>query len=323
MPANINSTMYVNEAPWHKRGARLDQPATAAEAITAGGMDWEVQLQPLYTGDGRTVPVKDRRVVCRTDRLDQADGGQLGVVGRNFTPLQNREAFGFLDPVVGEGAAIYHTAGSLRGGRQIWLLAKLPGEVRVVNDDVAEKFVLLSNSHDGTSAVRVGITPIRVVCQNSLNLAIRGMGGLSIRHQPDVLVRVKEAWRLLGFVHQAFETAGGVMQRMATVPMLNNRLDEYFNAVMPTPADDDELRIKVQARHGRFTDLFETGDGNNIAGTRGSLWAAYNAITQWVDRESYTVRQKEPLRSIWFGDGARLKMRAFDIAAEWSTSASN
>jgi hypothetical protein len=120
MPAEIDSMMYVGETPWHRLGTRLDNPATAEEAMRAAGLGWEVQLQPLYTGPERMVKVRDRYAVCRTDRLDQADGGQLGVVGRDFTPLQNREAFSFLDPVVGDGGAIYHTAGSLRGGRRVW-----------------------------------------------------------------------------------------------------------------------------------------------------------------------------------------------------------
>jgi phage/plasmid-like protein (TIGR03299 family) len=316
MPANIDTMMFVHETPWHKQGTRLANPATAEEAIVGAAMGWEVQLQPIYTGPERNIRVKDRHAVCRTDRLDQPDGGQLGVVGRDYTPLQNREAFDFLDPVVGQGAAVYHTAGSLRGGRQIWLLAKLPGEIRVIGDDIAEKYVLLSNSHDGTSAVRAGITPIRVVCQNTLNLAIRGMGGLSIRHFPDVAVRVREAWKLLGIVNEAFGTAGAVMQQMAKVPMTTDKVAAYFERVMPLPTDDDDLFAKVQQRHHRLKELFETGIGTDLPGVRGTTWAAYNAVTQWVDRESYTRRHKEPLRSIWFGDGARLKERAYDIAAE-------
>jgi len=157
MPAEIDTMMYVNEVPWHRLGKRLENPATATEAIDAAGLGWDVQLQPLYTGPDRAVKVKDRFAVCRIDRLDHADGGQLGIVGRDYTPLQNREAFNFLDPLVGENAAIYHTAGSLRDGRRVWMLAKLPGEIRVIGDDIAEKYLLLSNSHDGGSSVRIGL----------------------------------------------------------------------------------------------------------------------------------------------------------------------
>lgn len=318
MPAEIDSMAFVGQVPWHRLGTKLESPATAAEAMAAAGMGWDVQLQPLYTGPDRTVKIRDRFAVCRADRLEQADGGQLGVVGRNFTPLQNREAFTFLDPLVGEGAAIYHTAGSLRGGRRIWMLAKLPGEIRVIGDDIAEKFILLSNSHDGTAAVRIGLTPIRVVCMNTLNLALSGMAGLTIRHHSDVVQRVRQAHELLGLVNSAMDTAGQIMQAMARTPLDGGRMRDYFQQVMPVPAEDDlEQRAKIQQRHGRLAELFETGIGTDLPGVRGTLWAAYNAVTEWTDRESYTARNREPLNSIWFGDGERLKRSAFDVATRF------
>ncbi len=313
MPANVETMMYTGEIPWHRLGTKLDNPATAEQAIIHAGLDWEVQKQPLYTGYERNVRIKDRFAICRTDRLDQMDGGQLGIVGGDYEPLQNREAFDFLDPVVGEGGAVYHTAGSLRSGRQIWMLAKLPGEIRVAGDDITEKYLLLSNSHDGTSAVRIGFTPIRVVCQNTLNLAVRNLQGLTIRHYADVAIRVREAHRLMGIVTTEFARSGQVMQKMAHIPMTGDRLACYFGKVMPVP-EDESLINKVIQRHDRFIELFETGDGNSLPGVRGSLWAAYNAITQWADRESYTKRNKEPLRSIWFGEAARLKERAYTEA---------
>jgi phage/plasmid-like protein (TIGR03299 family) len=317
MPANIESMAFSGQVPWHRLGTRLDNPATAREAITAAGLAWEVQKQPLYTGPERNVRVIDRYVVCRTDRLEQSDGGQLGVVGSDYEPLQNHEAFSFLDPVVGENAANYHTMGSLRGGRQIWLLAKLPGEIRVTSQDVTEKYILLSNSHDGTSAVRIGLTPIRVVCQNTLNLALRGMGGVTIRHHAEVASRVKEAHRLIGIVNKAYDTVGLTMQGMVKIPMTGEKPYEYFRAVLPLPEEkEDIVHDRVKEKQKRLAELFETGIGNSLPEVRGSLWAAYNAVTQWVDRESYTARNKEPLKSIWFGEGAGIKQRAFDNAKE-------
>lgn len=325
MPANLETMMYTGEVPWHRQGTKLDNPATAEQAITAAGLNWDVQIQPLYTGVDRNIRIKDRHAICRVDRLDQPDGGQLAVVGGDYTPLQNREAFQFLDPVVGEGGAVYHTAGSLRAGRQVWMLAKLPGEIRVAGEDVTEKYILLSNSHDGSSAVRIGLTPIRVVCQNTLNLALQGMAGegLTIRHYPDVATRVREAHRLLGIVNEQFERAGQIMVHMARVQMTGEMLPQYIESVMPLPTDDEVARQKTIQRHNRLKDLFETGDGNRLPGVASSLWAAYNAVTQWVDRESYTARLKEPIKSIWFGDGARLKQTAFDAAARMATPSLN
>lgn len=319
MLAHSQPMTRVEEIPWRRSGVRLENPATAAEAITAAGLDWEVQKQPLFTGPERQVRVRDRYAVCRTDRLGEADGGQLGVVGRDYQPLQNREAFAFLDPVVGEGAAVYHTVGSLRGGRQLWLLAKLPGEIVVAGNDVTEKYLLLSNSHDGSTAVRIGFTPIRVVCQNTLNLALRGMGGLAIRHHADVLARVRDAHRVLAIAADAYGRIGETMRAMAGVPMTGGRLEAYLDGLLPLP-EDERLRAGAEQRRGRLAELFETGEGNALPGVRGTLWAAYNAVTQWVDRESYTRRQKEPLRTIWFGPGAALKGRAYTLAETLAAS---
>lgn len=324
MPAQIDSMFYIGETPWHRLGKRLNQPATAAEAMVAAGLDWQVIKTPLYfAGPHADVKVKDRHVVCRTDRLDTKDGGQLAVVGGDFTPLQNSEAFNFLDPVVGEGGAVYHTAGALRGGRRVWMLAKLPGEIRVVGDDVAEKYILLSNAHDGTQAVRVGFTPIRVVCQNTLNLALRGMAGVSIRHDPNVTKQVQQAHKLLGIISDGFDQAGRIMQATARTPMTDQRIRDYFERVLPLTSEDDLVRERVAQRHNRWVELFEVGDGNQMPGARGTLWAAYNGITQWVDRESYTTRNREPLNTIWFGEGERLKRRAFDVASAMAGASLN
>ena len=174
--------MYVGEVPWHRLGTKLDQPATAREAITAAGLDYRVELKPLKTDDGNDVPT--RKATVRTD-TNQV----LGVVGNGYVPVQNFQAFGFLDAVVADGGLRYHTAGALGRGEKIWMLAKLPGQIQVKNSaDIVDKFLLLSNAHDGSAALRVYFTPIRVVCQNTLSLAERRSQGqgVSILHKGDL-----------------------------------------------------------------------------------------------------------------------------------------
>ena len=179
------SMFYVDRPPWHGLGRRLAEPATAEEAIQGAKLDWEVAKVPLYAaGNARMFPVDGKFGIVRKDKWDSDDCKVLGVVSQQYTPLQNREAFTFFDPIVGDGAAIcYHTAGVLGDGQRIWILAKLPDSITVRNGDISDKFLLLTNSHDGESAVQMKFTPIRVVCQNTLMMALGEGRTIRITHE--------------------------------------------------------------------------------------------------------------------------------------------
>ncbi len=133
------SMMYVGGTPWHGLGKKLDAPATAKEAIKAAKMDWTVIKQPLYAGEQKKRLLKDRFAIVRSDQMNKRACAFLGLVGPGYKPLQNTEAFDFFDSIVGEGAAIYHTAGVLGEGERVWILAKLPAQMRIVGDDVVDK----------------------------------------------------------------------------------------------------------------------------------------------------------------------------------------
>ena len=167
---NKTSMMYIGESPWHKLGTKLDKPATAFEAIQAAQLDFMVVKFPIKTVR-HELPVENHFATVRTDTLQT-----LGVVGSRYEPIQNKDAFDAFDTLVGEGEAIYHTAGALGKGERIWLLAKLPDYIRVNLNDIVEKYLLLVNSHDGSGSVKVKLTPIRVVCENTLSMALQGDG---------------------------------------------------------------------------------------------------------------------------------------------------
>lgn len=311
------SMMYVGEVPWHGLGTKLAHPATSAEAIQAARLDWKVVKMPLWAADGGGCEESNRFAVVRSDLWGTDTDAILGVVGPGYTPLQNHEAFQFFDDIVGEGAAIYHTAGALGNGRRVWILAQLPTSIRVAGDDHVDKFLLLSNSHDGSSCVEVKFTPVRVVCQNTLSLALRWGRTLRIPHTRHVKDRLAEARELLGIVEDGFAKAGMVFRRMAELPMSRGALTWYLQEVFPYPADgEDAARAARAARHRSWAEyFFREGAGNREEKVRGTLWAAYNGVTEYVDHRKLDQTSDRRLASLWFGEGRRVKARAFAAAA--------
>jgi phage/plasmid-like protein (TIGR03299 family) len=313
------SMMYVGGLPWHGLGTRLAGPATAKEAIQAAHLDWQVRKLPLCAVDGLLhLPVKDKFGVARDGSLDV-----LGVVGRDYTPVQNREAFAFFDPIVGKNAAIYHTAGALGKGERVWILAKLPDSIRVVGDDITERFLLLTNSHDGKSSLQVKFTPVRVVCQNTLTLALNqggGNGGIKLAHQTDIHRRLQEAERMLGIVRYQFDTLAETFREMVRVPMDSERLKQYLRHVFPASAeaeDDADCVLSPVSRDRAWSEyFFDQGAGNRMAGVKGTLWAAYNGVTEWLDHRKTRQNPAQRLTSIWFGETNRTKTRALTAAME-------
>lgn len=326
MPHEIATTngqpamAYFGTTPWHGLGTRLDHPATAEEAISAAGLDYEVELAPLYTGEGTRVA--NRQAVVRND--SQA---VLGVVGPTYVPIQNSECFSFLDAVVSEGRLEYHTAGALGCGERIWMLAKLPGHIQVKgSEDVSEKFLLLSNSHNGTAALRVFFTPIRVVCANTMSFAHRRANGhgVSVLHKGDLGTKVREAQKVLGLAARFYDDVQVKADHLAGYYPTKMQLAKYFKDLYPNPTEGSRTRASNTRR--RLWDLFEHGRGQDIPQIQFSAWAAYNAVTELVDHHRPTRARTEKerasrrLQSQWFGSGARLKARAWNLALGFSSS---
>jgi phage/plasmid-like protein (TIGR03299 family) len=225
-----------------------------------------------------------------------------------------------LTALVGEAKAMYHTAGSLRGGQKVWIQAKLPEDLVVVRGDVVNKFLLLVNSHDGTTSMTCRFVTTRVVCQNTLNAALRERGAVdhvSVRHTGAAPKRVEEARRVLGIGLRYFEVFEQRCRAMSAKVLTERMLEEYFRAVVPLPpAGQDPSHVKRV--HEVLAFLFEEGRGNQLPPVKGTLWAAYNAVTEYVDHVR-GLRPDGKLRHNWaesalFGPGERIKRRAFDAA---------
>jgi phage/plasmid-like protein (TIGR03299 family) len=211
----------------------------------------------------------------------------------------------------------------LNGGRQVWILAKLPGEIRVLGEDITNKYVLLTNSHDGSGTVQAKVTGIRVVCWNTLSAALTGRGAShSIRHTENVVDAVREAAETMGFVNKMYENLNEVFQRMSETKLSSKKSDEYILSVLKAAKqtqkatllddgrDNEEEDEKNPRAFAKIKELAETGLGTDIKGVRGTLWGTYNAITEYIDHKKYRSDDSR-LDSVWFnGSGQRVKLAA-------------
>ena len=329
------SAMFAYKPAWHGLGTVVQEAQSSREALRLSGLDWDVNLTDLAADFGNDVPIENRYKPLDTHRATYRmdTGVALGAVGMRYRPLQNREAFAWMDEVVGEELALWHTCGSLRGGRKVWMLAKLPGTVEVCNKDVLEKYVLITNSHDGTGAVRLFPTTVRVVCMNTLRLAMskhdaeaKAAGddglplGLKLFHTEGGLAkRVSQARRLLGVIgktHDEFaQQATALMQRS----MSSRAVSEYFGGLV---ADRSE-----RARGQVITSLWDRfAMPTNSDGFGANAWTAYNAASEYADHELRVIgtgekRAERKFQSALFGTSHTFKERAWAAAVDMVTVA--
>ena len=219
MSANVETMMYVREKPWHGLGAEV------ADALRLAGLDWNVRQEGVFDERGAAIPGYKANV-------RESDGSFLGVVGDRYRIVQNEDAFRFTDNLIG-GEVRYETAGSLRGGRQIWLLARMP-ERKVAGDEV-EPFLCFTNAHDGSSGIKVCMTPVRVVCNNTLNVALNtAKRTWSMRHTESVHERLNEArdclFRAREYMDALSEYADAAANKTLRDDEIREILDELFPA---------------------------------------------------------------------------------------------
>lgn len=307
----INKMMYVKTVPWHGLGTKLDKLATSEEAIVAAGLNFTVTKNPLKAvineKNSEFINVPGKFATVRTDNNEV-----LGVVGSRYHIVQNRDAFRFFDSLVGEKEAMYETAGALGLGERIWILAKLPGFIKVNGNDIVDKYLLLSNSHDGSSIIRAKLTPIRVVCNNTLSMALKGAEQeVHVRHTASADERMETAHKVLGLSNALYNDLQEIFQKMALTKISNKQLLDYVKTLVPEN-EKAENHTRANNIRAKILELHEFGAGASTS--KGTIWGAYNACTEYVDHVYNTASVDRKLESIWFGAGAKMKSEAFDLA---------
>jgi len=308
------SIFVVKEPAWHGLGQVVENAVTAEQAIDLAGLNWEVEKRPVYYNwQSQKIKVPANNAVVRLD-----NGQVLGVVGDLYTPIQNKEAFSFFDNLVSEKEAIYHSAGALGNGERIWILAKLPTDTIIGKDDLINNYVLIYNSHDGSAAVSALITPIRVVCNNTLTAALQGAKNkVTVRHTKNVVENLKEAHKLLGLANKYRVELESALNQFAKKNVTGEIANKYLSMIFDTRDNEGNLVEQSKRTKSKILEVFESNvGGQDMATCRGTLYGLYNAVTFYHDNVSDYKDENSRAYSTWFGNTASTRQWAFKKALE-------
>ena len=260
MAANVETMFYTREKPWHGLGVEVKEAPTSTDALQLAGLDWQVIQEPIYTDSGKQIPGYKANV-------RDTDHKVLGVVTDRYRIIQNQEAFAFTDELLGNGVR-YETAGSLQEGRKVWLLARLPREY-IISGERISPYLVFSNTHDGSGAVRVAVTPVRVVCNNTLNLALNtAKRSWSMIHTGDIKEKIQEAKDTLFMAEEYMDSLGKEFERLRRQKITDQQVKEYIELLLPiengaTTAQAKnivKLREDLRKRYYDAPDLKDVGN---------------------------------------------------------------
>ena len=339
---NDNAMFYVGETPWHGLGEKLEIAPNTNEALKLAGLDWTVTKAETYIrvggpsgtltvgGSYKGFSIKDtynhaETGYCCTYRLNaDLEPVILGHVSKKYEVLQNKDAFQPFDEVLLDHGYTYETAGAVKDGQKIWILAKAPEQLNV-GDDKIDKYVLLFNSHNGSTGVTMKPTMIRVVCNNTLEYALNVQSdkGISLRHTTGVKDRLDTLTSALKTCDGDVKSAIHIMNRMNEAEIQKDVMDKYFEEVFPTlknrdieayhPVTKRKLPNFAKPMYDKLSTNYHYGAGNKGK----SMWDAYNAVTEYVD---HNKNYRDPMSSIGFGWGRDAKSNAFKIAQKHVTT---
>ena len=284
MAHEVESMYYVSNeengrfVPWHGLGTPVEEAPNSYEALRIAGLNWKVESKPVF--------VNDKEVPNYVANVRDSDNSVLGIVTNRYKIVQNEEAFSFTDALI-SGDVRYETAGSLKNGKRIWLLAKLP-ETKVI-DDVVVPYVCFTNTHDGTGAVQAIMSPIRVVCNNTLNLALtNAKRSWSMRHVGDINGKIEEAREVLGLADKYMKELNVFADKLANTSLPFEKAKEIVNELFPIDKEDSD-REKRNMQKCR-DDIMVCYFAPDILKYQNTAYGLVNAVTDWAGH-------KTPLRN--------------------------
>lgn len=307
MAANVESMFYVREKPWHGLGTMVAEAPDSAAALRLAGLDWNVIQKDIKTEDG------DGIIPGFKANVRDRDGSVLGIVTDRYRVVQNAEAFSFTDALLGEGVR-YETAGSLQGGRRTWVLARLPHQY-IINGEEISPYLVFMNAHDGSGAIKAAMTPVRVVCQNTLNLALStAKRSWSFNHTGDISGKLDEARDTLLYAGQYMAELGKAFGKLGQIRLSDGKVTEFISALVPetdgaSPQQKRNIRKMQEELRARYYDAPDLAD----VGKNG--YRFINAVSDFATHAK-PLRERANYRESLFArtvDGNPLIDRAYQM----------
>jgi len=332
------SFFSVKEKAWHGLGQIVQDYPTSAEAIKHAGLDYEIAKTPIYTKRAAVIQTSDgmeagSEEICVPDYFAtvRTDSNMpLGVVGKDYQIVQNKDAFSFFDAIVGgEDDILYETAGALGKGERIFITAKLPGYISVGKDDLIEKYLFLTTSHDGSGSITAAFTPIRVVCNNTLSAALHNCSNaIRIRHTSNAKQRLEQAHKVMGISNRLSGELEGIFNQWANIRIDDKEVRKLIQMAM-SPSKEVWKKIRENDEDAFSTvfkntceDVFAYGMMNEtqqMATTKGTLFGAFNSVTGYFQNVRSYKDEEAKLKSLILGGTAALRtQKAFNLCGEFA-----
>jgi phage/plasmid-like protein (TIGR03299 family) len=309
------SVVVRGEKAWHGLGQTVQEAMTSEQAIKLGGLDYTVEKRPLYVPgwEGTMVEVPGYFSNVRVDT-----NSPLGVVKGRYQIVQNRDAFGFFDSIIDKGEAIFETAGALGNGERIFITAKLPEDMLVRGERI-EKYILLTNSHDGSTTIVAGFTSVRVLCQNTLTAALKNLDNkVSISHTASAESRLKEASRVMGIASKYMNEVNTTFDSMSTRKLSDLEMKYFIETVMKNGAKEDKSDKEASTRMKNLVDQVYsfaiTHPTQTTEAAYRTLWGAYNGISGYYNFLKDYKSADQKMKDMNYGYANDKISKAFDQA---------
>lgn len=310
--AHLVETMaYAGEVPWHGLGVKVIDDLTPAQMLEKAGLDWTVEKIPTYVDyNGQKIPTEDSALVR------SSDGKILSVVSGEWNPVQNHEAFEFFNDFVMAGDMKMHTAGSLKEGKNVWALAKVNESFEILGGDKVDSYLLFSNPHEYGRSIDIRFTPIRVVCNNTLTLALGTASDLVVRLNHRSRFDGDVVKKTLGIAHNKLSTYKEAAEFLSSKRYSEDTLSNYLRELFPSLSKENKEVMSRPAE--QVMAVVDTQPGADFA--PGSWWNAFNAVTYTTDHVLGHTNESR-MQSAWYGQNRQRKITALNKAIEYAEAA--